>query len=207
MNRDDWQRADALAGSPVPRLLEIAADADLLVVGNRGRGGFASLLLGSVSQRLALHALCPIVVVRGDGRAGPVAVGVDDSAAADQVLDAALTAAAERGCGVLAIRTYLPPIPLWLASDVPAVEVQTPEPDAIERERLESQLLPVGRSTPTCWWRHRLARQRRGGPGWSVEECPASCRQPRARHAGRRVRGLHGPAQTTSSGAQYASAY
>ena len=68
---------DALMGNPVPRLLDIAAEADLLVVGNRGRGGFTSLLLGSVSQRLALHAPSPVVVVRGHGEAGPVAAGVD----------------------------------------------------------------------------------------------------------------------------------
>jgi nucleotide-binding universal stress UspA family protein len=45
-------------------LLRAAEDADLLVVGSRGRGGFTGLLLGSVSQQCAHHAPCPIVIVR-----------------------------------------------------------------------------------------------------------------------------------------------
>jgi nucleotide-binding universal stress UspA family protein len=46
-------------------LVEEADGADLLVVGSRGHGGFAGLLLGSVSQQCAQHAACPVVIIRG----------------------------------------------------------------------------------------------------------------------------------------------
>jgi nucleotide-binding universal stress UspA family protein len=50
-------------GSPARILREEAGDADLLVVGSRGLGGFRGLLLGSVSQQCAHHAPCPLVIV------------------------------------------------------------------------------------------------------------------------------------------------
>ena len=53
-----------IEGHAAKRLVEISADADLLVVGSRGHGGFSGMLLGSVSQHLAAHAKCPVVVVR-----------------------------------------------------------------------------------------------------------------------------------------------
>ena len=53
-----------LEGAPAARLLERADGASLLVVGHRGRGGFAGLVLGSVAQQCSAHAPCPVAVVR-----------------------------------------------------------------------------------------------------------------------------------------------
>jgi nucleotide-binding universal stress UspA family protein len=52
------------AQHPALTLVERSRGADLLVVGSRGRGGFRSLLLGSVSQQCAHHAECPVVIIR-----------------------------------------------------------------------------------------------------------------------------------------------
>lgn len=54
----------AVEGMAAQTLVEEADGADLLVVGSRGHGGFAGLLLGSVSQQCAHHAPCPVVIVR-----------------------------------------------------------------------------------------------------------------------------------------------
>jgi len=53
-----------LQGAAAPALLATAKGADLLVVGARGHGAFAGMLLGSVSQHCVTHATCPVVVVR-----------------------------------------------------------------------------------------------------------------------------------------------
>jgi nucleotide-binding universal stress UspA family protein len=59
----DVQRTVVADRRPAAALVELSTDADLLVVGSRGRGGFTELLLGSVSHAAVLHSVCPVVVV------------------------------------------------------------------------------------------------------------------------------------------------
>lgn len=90
-------------------------DADLLVVGSRGRGGFGALLLGSTSYRTAGRAPCPVVVVRGDPEAASpadvrrIVVGVDGSRPARRALRWALDEARMRDLPVTVVHGYPEP--------------------------------------------------------------------------------------------------
>jgi nucleotide-binding universal stress UspA family protein len=101
-------------GKPGPTLLETTRLSALLVVGNRGHGGFVNLLLGSVSQQVATHADTGVAVVRGrvDATAGPVAVGVDSSASTEHILDVAFQEAAARGTTLVVIKAHESPV-IW----------------------------------------------------------------------------------------------
>ncbi|MER7846335.1 universal stress protein [Kitasatospora sp. NPDC096077] len=68
-------RESLLPGHAADVLLEAAEEADLLVLGSRGRGAFARALLGSVSTRCAVHGVCPVVIVRADGADGTATTG------------------------------------------------------------------------------------------------------------------------------------
>ncbi|MFJ2776793.1 MULTISPECIES: universal stress protein [unclassified Kitasatospora] len=74
-------RESLVLGHAAEVLLEAAENADLLVLGSRGRGTFARTLLGSVSVRCAVHGACPVVIVRADGTASaaPRAVAATDT--------------------------------------------------------------------------------------------------------------------------------
>ncbi|QTI68382.1 universal stress protein [Gordonia polyisoprenivorans] len=94
-------------GRPALVLREISSGANLLVIGRRGRGGVAGLLLGSVSSDVAAHADCPVVVVSGPGpETGPVVVGVDGSAISQAALGAAITQATELETTLVVVSTY-----------------------------------------------------------------------------------------------------
>jgi nucleotide-binding universal stress UspA family protein len=89
-------------GHAAATLVAESRDAGMLVVGSRGLGGFRSLLLGSVSDQVAHHASCPVLIVRPGGRplhdlhGGAITVGVDGSRESRAALRVALEEAALR---------------------------------------------------------------------------------------------------------------
>jgi nucleotide-binding universal stress UspA family protein len=92
-------------------LLDRLKDADLLVVGSRGRGGFGGLLLGSVSQRCVENATRPVAIIRsGESAAGKaVVVGVDGSEGSWQALRWAFDEAALRRTPLSVVHAWAPP--------------------------------------------------------------------------------------------------
>ena len=135
----DLVEVEAGRGPAASVLLTAAArpGTDMLVVGARGLGGFAGLLLGSVSQECVEHSPCPVVVLRGDPEPmdGPIVIGLDGSEGSIRALEWA--------------------IDLAEATDVPIVAVHAPIIGAnnammdAARQALEQWCAPIGaRSVP-----------------------------------------------------------
>lgn len=100
--------ASLLTGPPALAVTQSGSGALMLVVGARGSGGFAALLLGSVSRYAAIHASCPVVVVREKTAAvhGEVVVGIRDPRDADAALAYAFEEAALRGATLVAVHSW-----------------------------------------------------------------------------------------------------
>lgn len=96
---------DVLHHSPAAALVELSSQARLMVVGNRGAGGWADLLLGSVAADVAAHAHCVVVVCperrphRFDGR---IVLGVDDGPQTQEAAEFAFRVAAQWSCPLTA---------------------------------------------------------------------------------------------------------
>jgi nucleotide-binding universal stress UspA family protein len=99
---------DELIGAPGPALAEAGSGAAMLVVGARGIGAFTAMVLGSVSQYVAAHAACPVVVVREETAAAhrQVGVGVGDPARSAAALAFAFQEAALRKASLIALHAW-----------------------------------------------------------------------------------------------------
>ncbi len=109
---------ESRVGLVTGELLRASVSDDLVVVGSRGHGRAEDLLIGSVSQHLARHAPCPVVVVRPthDADARRIVVGVDGSATSTSALEQACRRAERTGETVVALhawRTHAPSTDVW----------------------------------------------------------------------------------------------
>lgn len=166
-------RYEALEGSVPEALRVIGAEMRplMLVLGSRGRGSFAALLLGSDSRAVATTAPCPVVVVPPAGRApgvagGTVVLGLHTAETHDGVPAFAFAEAAARGTAVQVVSAYpVPPSPAAAAPPVPVFAVITPE----ELAGNGDDTAPAERDTLRAQ-QERLAPFRDRYPGVPVEQ-------------------------------------
>ncbi|GGZ00991.1 universal stress protein [Streptomyces poonensis] len=131
-----------LEGAPGAVLPELGTTAQLLVLGSRGRGGFAGLILGSNGMAAARDAECPVVVVPPPGREvhdspplapGPrVVVGLHTDSPDEVTLGFAFAEAGRRGARLQVVAAYPWPLGTWtVPGDFPPPMI---DPDAVARE-------------------------------------------------------------------------
>jgi nucleotide-binding universal stress UspA family protein len=97
-----------IPGSAARALIEASARSSMLVLGSRGHGKVAGVMIGSVSQHVARHARCPVVVVRQPHGAGArrVVVGVDGSEGSRKALELACSHASATGAPVTLLHGF-----------------------------------------------------------------------------------------------------
>jgi nucleotide-binding universal stress UspA family protein len=97
---------------PVPTLVDLSEEAEMIVVGCNGHGAVARVLLGSVSSGVVRSAKCPVAVIRAEAShlphadRAPVLVGIDCSPASERALAIAFDEAARRGVELIALHAW-----------------------------------------------------------------------------------------------------
>ena len=118
-------------GSPVVALVEESADADTVVVGSRGTGGFIDLVVGSTTLHLASRAACPVIAVPAADTGAPtgrgIVVGVDGSPSSAAALAFAMQEASETGQPLQAVMAYSDPVSLGPVTLEPLVQAALAE--------------------------------------------------------------------------------
>jgi nucleotide-binding universal stress UspA family protein len=127
---------EAITGAPVPILIDESESASIIVVGDRGLGGFTGLLVGSVAVQLAAHSSCPLMVARGrKDLTGDVLLGVDGSPENDPAIGFAFEEASLRGAALTAVHAWTHPVRAEPGDVMPAVY------DVTETESAEARIL------------------------------------------------------------------
>ncbi|MEW2623160.1 universal stress protein [Streptomyces sp. NPDC048106] len=194
----------ALEGAPGAVLPELGVDAQLMVLGSRGRGGFASLLLGSNSLAAARDAECPVVVVpppgrevHGEGPAEPgprVVLGLNVDSPDEATLSFAFTEASLRGARVQAVAAYPWPLQTWSAPG----QLVPPMPDQ-EAIANETRALAEGFLAPHRERHPSVRADAEALPGDAAGSLVAASRDAELVVVGRHRRRLLAPARMIGS--------
>jgi nucleotide-binding universal stress UspA family protein len=144
---DDVRVTGAARAGPAPyTLMDASQRAEMVVVGHRGRGGFATLLLGSVAATVAAHAQSPVAVVRPYAAEHPpgglVLVGADGSPASGMAVGFAFEEAERRGAPVGVMRSWRPPVQFWGGDVQPPGHVHPAELESAEARWLQDWVRP-----------------------------------------------------------------
>jgi nucleotide-binding universal stress UspA family protein len=123
--------AELADGNAAGALVHASRNAEFVVVGHRGLGGFTELLVGSVGVHTTTHAHCPVLVVRGEAGEpqAPVVVGVDGSMAARAAAKIAFQEARLRGSELIVVLAW-PPARSW--PEAISAAGLPPDPDEID---------------------------------------------------------------------------
>ncbi|MBV9380661.1 MAG: universal stress protein [Streptosporangiaceae bacterium] len=128
---------DLLCGPPAVAVADSGSGASMLVVGARGAGGFAAMLLGSVSRYAATHARCPVVVVREETTAvhREIAVGVRDPQDGTEALAFGFEEAALRGAELVVVHSWYGfPATLLASAGAKGAEQHSADPQQVTAE-------------------------------------------------------------------------
>jgi nucleotide-binding universal stress UspA family protein len=123
--------SEVVVGGAAEVLIQQSREAAMVVLGDRGRGGFGSLLLGSVAVQVTAHAVGPVAVARGEPRRdGPVVVGVDGSPVSAAAIAFAADEAALRKTNLVAVHAWAQPVSTGPGDMLPLVY----DPDLLAAE-------------------------------------------------------------------------
>ena len=124
----------------IPTLVDLSKEAEMIVVGCRGRGPLQQRLLGSVSSELVQRAYCPVAVIHDEDplmphpAQAPVLVGIDGSPASELATEIAFDEASRRGVELVALHAWSDDLMYeYPGTDWPTVE---PSADEVLAERL-----------------------------------------------------------------------
>ncbi|OLE25187.1 MAG: hypothetical protein AUG49_11570 [Catenulispora sp. 13_1_20CM_3_70_7] len=150
----------AVVGAAGKTVAQAAHGADLLVLGSRGRGGFAGMQLGSTSMRALSDACCPVLVVRGQSAGRPhdrVVAAVDIDEPCDPILAFAFDEASRRGAGLTVLHVWDEPWILAYGQEDPGIAEDIALIEAEREQRLAAAVRIAQRRYPDVHPFHQVA--------------------------------------------------